>query len=474
GVQLADLTNNSPLTVTAPELAVSYQSGTLSNATLNVSGNTTMSGQQDLTLTNVTLNGEAGNLSVTTGGTFTAGPGTNLTAGNIALNGNGVTLNGTSTGVVVNATTGNLTLTSSGSGNLDNGGGDITLQAAQDISLTVNSSYAGTAMNLSGLNISAGNNLLLNATSSAGNGDNYNVIVMSGGNLTATTGNLAISATGKHSNALAAVINLGNSATLTAGQDITLNGSTTGNGNGVSLDNVSLNATTLNLTGSSQGGTGFSLTNITLSQALKDLANVTLSSAGSSAKTTNLLDYSVINAALTGKTLDTFLSRGADNLTQIEMNGTAVFSNTSSGWTEDYSNASKPDGGWLLNNTCVTAGGDVNLSGMGFSNTNLSLTSGNLTLSNTGDLQLSDSNVTLTNGSMNLSTTQGDLSLSGTTVQTGGGAISLGNASAANTTLSLLNSTLNTTSSTEDGTAGAISLAAGAGAQGNGILVRDS
>ncbi|EBV5086706.1 hypothetical protein DO659_26275, partial [Salmonella enterica subsp. enterica serovar Minnesota] len=115
GVQLADLTNNSPLTVTAPELAVSYQSGTLSNATLNISGNTTMSGQ-NLTLNNVTLNGETGNLSVTTGGTFTAGEKTILNSGNLSMQGNQLTLNGST----LNAT-GNLTLlTTQGDLNLSN------------------------------------------------------------------------------------------------------------------------------------------------------------------------------------------------------------------------------------------------------------------------------------------------------------------------------------------------------------------
>ncbi|HCM1955712.1 TPA: hypothetical protein N3A08_004886, partial [Salmonella enterica subsp. salamae serovar 9,46:z4,z24:z39:z42] len=357
GILLTDLVNNSNLTVTTPELLVNYQSGTLSNAMLNVTGNTTMSGIQDLTLTNVTLNDESGNLSVTTGGTFTAGPGTNLTAGNIALSGNGMMLNGTDTAVVLNATTGNLNLSISGSGNLNNGGGNITLQAAKDVNIQASSSNSGTIVYLGGMNVTAGQDIVVNATTTSGG--NYNIIRGDKAVLNAT-GNISLTASGgRTAGGNNASINLNQSSSLTAGQTITLNGRSTGNGGGVRLDNVSLDAATLNLTGTSRGGTGFSLTNITLSEALKDLTNVTFSSSGSNANTTNLLDNSVVSAAIAGNTLDAFLSRGADNLTQVEMGGSAIFNNTSAGWTKDYSQAGKPYGGWLFSNTSVTAGGDV-------------------------------------------------------------------------------------------------------------------
>ncbi|ECI4647690.1 hypothetical protein DQY68_26630, partial [Salmonella enterica subsp. salamae] len=435
GVTLRDYAggNTTTLTATTPDLLVVYDGAqeepSLADAVLNISGNTTMLSSGDLTLSNVALKGaDSGRLMVSADGTFTVQQGTNLSAGDISISGNSLFLNGSApadateaSGSVLNATTGNLNLTVNGSGNVNNGGGNITLQAAKDVNLTVNTSFSGKAITLDGMDITAGNDLVLNAATSGTAGNNFNVISMSGGNLTATAGNLSITASGAHSDGTNAVVSLGGGATLSAGKAMTLTGTNQWVGTGVRLNNVSLNAASLSLCGSTvAGGTGFSLTNITLSEALKDLTNVTFSSAGSSANTTNLLDNSVVSAVITGNTLDTFLSRGADNLTQIEMNGTAVFSNTSSGWTEDYSNASKPDGGWLLNNTSVTAGGDVNLTGVGFGNSTLSLTSGNLTLSNTGDLQLSDSNVTLANGSMNLSTTQGDLSLSGTTVTQAG------------------------------------------------------
>ncbi len=79
--------------------------------------------------------------------------------------------------------------------------------------------------------------------------------------------------------------------------------------------------------------------------------------------TTNQLDNSVVSAAITKNALDAFLSRGADNLTTVEMNGSAIFSNTTSGWVKDYVQADKPYGGWLFNHTSVTAGGDVDLKG---------------------------------------------------------------------------------------------------------------
>ncbi|HCM1955486.1 TPA: filamentous hemagglutinin N-terminal domain-containing protein, partial [Salmonella enterica subsp. salamae serovar 9,46:z4,z24:z39:z42] len=419
GVTLADLVNNSNnLTVTTPELAVNYRSGTLSNATLNVTGNTTISGKQNLTLNNVTLNDESGNLSVTTGGTFTAGPGTNLTAGNIALSGNGMMLNGTDTAVVLNATTGNLNLSISGSGNLNNGGGNITLQAAKDVNIQASSSNSGTIVYLGGMNVTAGQDIVVNATTTSGG--NYNIIRGDSAVLNAT-GDISLTASGGRTiGGNNASINLNQSSSLTAGKTITLNGSSTANGGGVRLDNVSLNAATLNLTGVSQGGTGFSLTNITLSEALKDLTNVTLSSAGSNATTTNLLDNSVVNVAITRETLDNFLSRGADNLTQVEMGGSAIFNNTSAGWTKDYSQAGKPYGGWLFSNTSVTAGGDVNLSGVGFSNATIDLSAGNLTISDNISLQVTGSNITVSNGSVNLTTTQGDLSLTNTTLAQNG------------------------------------------------------
>ncbi|EBV5086617.1 filamentous hemagglutinin, partial [Salmonella enterica subsp. enterica serovar Minnesota] len=366
--------NNAVVSLNGGDLVLD-NTGTLHDASANVNTVKVVAGTANLTVGNLT----AGNVSALTfNGTNVSAAGditvnstgaininrsgtTTLSGQNIDLTGSGFMFAGATTdsgSLLLNATAGNLNLTVNGTGNVNNtDGGNITLQAAKDVNMQVNSSGAGTLLYLGGLNITAGQDIIACVTGSSGG--NYNLLRGDNATLNAT-GNISLTATGNRTvNGSNASINLNSSTSLTAGQDITLNGSTTGNSSGVSLDNVSLSATTLNLTGASQGGTGFSLTNITLSQALKDLANVTLSSAGSSANTTNLLDYSVINAALTGKTLDTFLSRGTDNLTKIEMNGTAVFSNTSSGWVGNFSPADKTSGGWLFNHTCVTAGGDV-------------------------------------------------------------------------------------------------------------------
>ncbi|EDV5024385.1 hypothetical protein ID80_005125, partial [Salmonella enterica subsp. enterica serovar Ball] len=215
---------------------------------------------------------------------------------------------------MLNATTGNLNLTVNGSGNFNNGGGNITLQAAKNVSVQVNSSGTGTILYLGGLNITAGQDIIACATTRTGG--NWNVIRGDNATLNAT-GNISLTATGNRTaNGSNASINLNSSTSLTAGQGITLNGSTTGNGNGVSLDNVTLNATTLNLTGSSQGGTGFSLTNITLSEALKNLTNVTLSSAGSSASATN-----AIGKIFDATQVAALINKGIENLTTVNVNG---------------------------------------------------------------------------------------------------------------------------------------------------------
>ncbi|MGS8542300.1 hypothetical protein ACFKPV_22860, partial [Salmonella enterica subsp. enterica serovar Anatum] len=66
---------------------------------------------------------------------------------------------------------------------------------------------------------------------------------------------------------------------------------------GVNVTCSTLNASSAAITGSSNSGTGFSLTNVTLGSSLSDLTNVTLSSAGSGAGAINILDSSVVNSS---------------------------------------------------------------------------------------------------------------------------------------------------------------------------------
>ncbi|HCM1919232.1 TPA: hypothetical protein N3A33_005321, partial [Salmonella enterica subsp. salamae serovar 28:r:e,n,z15] len=424
GMTLGDLTGNSALTADTAELMVS---GNLSNATLNVSGDTAMSDSQNLTLTNVTLQGATSGegakaLTVNAGGTFTV-TGGSLTAGNISVDSNSIMLSGTGGGLTLNATTGDLNLTVNGTGNINNtDGGNITLHAGRDVNMRVNSSAAGTLLYLGGLNVSAGHDIMADVTTTSGG--SYNLIRGDGATLAAGNDISLAAAGGRTANGNNASINL-NAASALAAKNITLNGSSTKNGAGVTLDNVTLTADSLNITGVSQGGTGYGLTNLTLSDNLQDLSNVTLSSAGSSADTMNRLDNTVVSAVITNNTLDAFLLRGADNLTQIDMNGSAIFSNTSSGWIKNYTSTDRPYGGWLFNGTSVTAGGDVDLKGVGFGNASINVTAGNFSIENNGPLMLAGSTVNVSSGNLSLGTTEGDLTLSNTSLNATAGQVNI-------------------------------------------------
>ncbi|ENU2135368.1 beta strand repeat-containing protein, partial [Salmonella enterica] len=83
-------------------------------------------------------------------------------------------------------------------------------------------------------------------------------------------------------------------------------------------------------------------------------------------------------------------------MTSIDMGGTAIFDDsaaTDKGWTHNYTHADNPNGGWIFNNTTVTAGGDVMLGGVGFTNSTVNVTSGNLSIVNTGPVLLNGSDV---------------------------------------------------------------------------------
>ncbi|ENU2135311.1 beta strand repeat-containing protein, partial [Salmonella enterica] len=181
-------------------------------------------------------------------------------------------------------------------------------------------------------------------------------------------------------------------AQLTAGGTITLNGSSAGNGAGVLVNNSILNASQAIITGSSSTGKGFSLTNTTLGGSLTDLVNVTFSSAGSGAGVTNLLDSSVV----TSSNRDTMLDKSIENMTSIDMGGTAIFDDsaaTDKGWTHNYTHADTPNGGWIFNNTTVTAGGAVNLSGVGFTNSTMDITAGGLNITQDQVIQMDNTTV---------------------------------------------------------------------------------
>ncbi|EDM7410024.1 hypothetical protein CWG93_22790, partial [Salmonella enterica subsp. enterica serovar Sandiego] len=199
-------------------------------------------------------------------------------------------------------------------------------------------------------------------------------------------------------------------AQLTARGNITLNGSSAGSGSGVLVTNAVLNATRADIIGSSKSGTGFSLTNSTLAGVLADLTNVSLSSAGSGAGSRNVLDNSIVNEA----NLDTLLAKRIENMTTVDMAGNVIFDDnmkSDKGWIQDYSLADLPNHGWVFNNTSVTAGGDVNLKGVGFTNTAVTITNGNLSIDNGGPAPLTGSTLTV-DGGVNVHAGAGNIDLS--------------------------------------------------------------
>ncbi|EHM1734440.1 hypothetical protein KFT39_004800, partial [Salmonella enterica] len=138
------------------------------------------------------------------------------------------------------------------------------------------------------------------------------------------------------------------------------------------------------------------MTNTHLLGSLKNLTNVTFSSAGSGVGVFNVLDNSIAD----NETLrDTLFAKNIENMTSVDMNGTAIFDDTEKsdkGWNKDYTHDGKTPG-WIFNNTTVNAGGDVTLKGVGFTNSTVSVTSGNLSITNTGPAPLTGTNVTVSN-----------------------------------------------------------------------------
>ncbi|EKI3327481.1 hypothetical protein PEH87_005525, partial [Salmonella enterica] len=282
------------------------------------------------------------------------------------------------------------------------------------------------------------------------------------GNVLTAGGNITIEnpASG-NSNGVYLNGNASGKAQLTAGGTITLNGSSAGNGAGVLVDNSILNASQAVITGSSSTGKGFSLTNTTLEGSLTDLANVTFSSAGAGAGVTNLLDGSVV----TSSNRDTMLGKSIENMTSIDMGGTAVFDDSAKddkGWTHNYTHADNPNGGWIFNNTTVTAGGDVMLGGVGFTNSTVNVSSGNLSIDNNSAALLTGTTITVGDGAVNVHAGAGNIDLSkgnisakgDITLQTDNGSISiLGTSATATANITSDSGNISITSNTATGNA---------------------
>ncbi|EEB8601081.1 filamentous hemagglutinin N-terminal domain-containing protein [Salmonella enterica] len=200
--------------------------------------------------------------------------------------------------------------------------------------------------------------------------------------------------------------------TATSGK-ITLDGTSEWNSDkasGVKVENSTLEAQTLELKGvSKQKGTGFALTNTTLSGKLAELKNVTLSSVGSAAGVINRLDRGIVNLFGYKSMLENW---HPENMTQIDMGGDVLHDGQTEGWRVDYSLPGAPNGGWIFDNTTVNAGGDVELKGVGFTNSTVTVSQGGLKITNGGPVLLNGSTVTV-DGSVDIHSSEAGISLNG-------------------------------------------------------------
>ncbi|HIB1592530.1 TPA: filamentous hemagglutinin N-terminal domain-containing protein, partial [Salmonella enterica subsp. enterica serovar Muenchen] len=200
-----------------------------------------------------------------------------------------------------------------------------------------------------------------------------------------------------------------NNSNITASGKIRLNG-TTESTTGLNVTGSSFTAASLEVKGvATKNGTGFSLKNSHLLNGLADLSNVTFSSAGSAAGVTNLLDKSIVTAENRNSLMDRW---HPENMTRIDLQNTPVFNNAEAGWVGDYSSEEHPAGGWLFANTSVTAGGDVNLKGVGFTDSVITVSKGGLIIDNGGSAILNGTTINVPDGGVDINSTAGNIDLS--------------------------------------------------------------
>ncbi|EAN2572414.1 filamentous hemagglutinin N-terminal domain-containing protein, partial [Salmonella enterica] len=362
---------------------------------------------------------------------FTAGgklamnsPGSISLQANDAGNGGGRVLISGDKGVTLNAAAGTVTLNAAKAAtngvNITSGNGAVSITnmvqdgsngmtltnaniSSKDGIVLNGTTFWGQAVVMSGVNLTTGGDvditgLAKNLTTGALGVASSSGVQLSGSNISSTGGNITLTGTaGTHvSHPSISSLQVSNS-TLTTNNALTLNG-TTETTTGVKVTGSTLSAATLNVNGVAHvQGTGFSLATSQLLGGLADLTNVSLSSAGSAAGAQNVLDNSIVNDA----NRDTLLAKRIENMTSVEMNGTAIFDDSAKsdkGWTQDYTLADLPNHGWVFNNTSVTAGGDVSLKGAGFTNSVVTITNGNLSIDNGGPAPLTGTTLTVDGG----------------------------------------------------------------------------
>ncbi|ECY1400720.1 filamentous hemagglutinin N-terminal domain-containing protein [Salmonella enterica] len=336
----------------------------------------------------------------------------NAAAGTVTLNAAKAATNG------VNITSGNGAVSITNM--VQDGSNGMTLTNAnissKDGIVLNGTTFWGQAVVMSGVNLTTGGDvditgLAKNLTTGGLGAASSSGVQLSGSNITSTGGNITLTGTAGTDVSHPSISSLQvSNSTFTTNNALTLNG-TTETTTGVKVTGSTLSAATLNVNGVARvQGTGFSLATSQLLGGLADLTNVSLSSAGSAAGAQNVLDNSIVNDA----NRDTLLAKRIENMTSVEMNGTAIFDDSAKsdkGWTHDYSSVDTPNGGWIFNNTSVTAGGDVNLKGVAFTNATVTVSNGSLTLDNGGAVPLTGTTVTVNDGAVSVHSGGGNIDL---------------------------------------------------------------
>lgn len=336
----------------------------------------------------------------------------NAAAGTVTLNAAKAATNG------VNITSGNGAVSITNM--VQDGSNGMTLTNAnissKDGIVLNGTTFWGQAVVMSGVNLTTGGDvditgLAKNLTTGGLGAASSSGVQLSGSNISSTGGNITLTGTAGTDVSHPSISSLQvSNSTFTTNNVLTLNG-TTETTTGVKVTGSTLSAATLNVNGVARvQGTGFSLATSQLLGGLADLTNVSLSSAGSAAGAQNVLDNSIVNDA----NRDTLLAKRIENMTSVEMNGTAIFDDSAKsdkGWTHDYSSVDTPNGGWIFNNTSVTAGGDVNLKGVAFTNATVTVSNGSLTLDNGGAVPLTGTTVTVNDGAVSVHSGGGNIDL---------------------------------------------------------------
>ncbi|HFW3091253.1 TPA: beta strand repeat-containing protein, partial [Salmonella enterica subsp. enterica serovar Reading] len=439
GVNLKIDVQNGYLNITGNINDTGHNATSANTATGLKLSNATLKASQDVSL-NAEMNGSTdGNAMILSGGNITAGENIALHGTVTEGNGSGVSLSGTG----MTAGNGDITVSGNGydaaKGGLNVNGGNF---SAQKTVLTGTAKRNNKGAVLSGnINVMQGN-LVVTGTTNQVSGKGW-VGLQATGNINVSAGDLSLtgSLTGTDGSGTTALNLTG--VNLSA-QNMVLNGTNSNSGSGLVLNNATLNATTASLKGSAaNSGSGFVLNNITLEGGIAQGSNMTFSSEGSGANVTNTLN---VNGGLGYGAFEAMQQAGIDNNTSIgaltasleDMKKYMNFSKDAD-WTFsadslNTSAAAGKAGSWLvtgLTGIDATTNGSISLTGMNLTNSNLSGSSLTLQGGNNASLTLQNTNLTATSGNVSLSanvangsalvvtggniTASGDISVNGTT-----------------------------------------------------------